>query len=191
MPNCKNNSKKTYTGKEPSPKGLGYCASGEKEGTEMKGKDGNMWIKKNTKWIKKNSKDNYYKKLFDKLYKWWIPLSLGNIIIIYEVSSAKGVQDIKNKLVKSNMKTRKAQSKDLIEKWLELGTNKEVKAIIWSAQSVDSIQLFIELLIKKMTIEQLEEFIKMKNLPEYLLENYKKYFVKNKLFSDKDYNLKN
>lgn len=188
---CINNLKKTYTGKEPSPKGLGYCASGVKEGTEMKGKDGNMWIKKNTKWIKKNSKDNYYKKLFDKLYKWWIPLSLGNIIIIYEVLTPKGEQNIKNKLVKSNMKTRKAQSKDLIEKWLELGTNKEIKAIIWSAQSVDSIQLFIDFLIKKMTIEQLEEFIKMKNLPEYLLENYKKYFVKNKLYSDKDYNLKN
>ena len=190
MPYCINNSKKTFTGKEPSPKGLGYCASGEKEGTEMKGKDGNIWVKKNDKWCKKNSKENYYKKLFDKLYKWWIPLSQGNIIIIYDVLT-KGVKDIKNKLVKSNMKTRKAQSKDLIEKWIELEKNKEVKAIIWSAQSVDSIQLFVEFLIKKMTIEQLEDFVKMKNLPEYILENYKKYFVKNKLYSDKDYNLKN
>ena len=42
MPHCKNNHKKTYIGDEPSPKGLGYCASGEKEGTKMKGKDGNM-----------------------------------------------------------------------------------------------------------------------------------------------------
>ena len=183
MPYCINNPKKTYLGNEPSPKGLGYCASGEKEGIEMKGKDGNIWIKKNDRWIKKNNKDNYYKKLFNKLYKWWISLSQGNIIIIY--------QDDKNKLVKSNMKTRKAQNKELIEKWIEFGKNKEVKAIIWSAQSVDSIQLFIELLIKKMTIEQLEEFIKIKKLPEYILENYKKYFVKNKLFSDKDYNLKN
>jgi len=180
---CINNQKKTYSGKEPSPKGLGYCASGEKGGTEMKGKDGNIWVKKNDKWIKKNSKDNYYKKLLDKLYTWWKPLSDGNIIIIY--------QDGKHKLVKSNMKTRKAQSKDLLEKWIESGDNKEVKAIIWSAQSVDSIQLFVELLIKKMTIVQLEEFVKIKNLPEYILENYKKYFKKNKLFSDKDYNLKN
>ena len=29
MPNCKNNPKKTFIGDEPSPKGLGYCASGE------------------------------------------------------------------------------------------------------------------------------------------------------------------
>ncbi len=183
MPCCINNPKKTYSGKEPSPKGLGYCASGEKEGTEMKGKDGNMWVKKNDKWIKKNIKDNYYKKLLDKLYTWWKPLSEGNIIIIY--------QDGKHKLVKSNMKTRQAQSKDLLEKWIELGNNKEVKAIIWSAQSVDSIQLFVELLIKKKTIDQLEEFIKIKNLSEYILENYKKYFIKNKFLSNKDYNFKN
>ena len=29
---------------EPSPKGLGYCAHGMKEGDKKKGKDGNMWI---------------------------------------------------------------------------------------------------------------------------------------------------
>ena len=66
---CKNNPKKTYLGSEPSPKGLGYCASGEKEGTEMKGKDGNMWVKKNGKWVKQIGK-----KLLDKLYKWWLPI---------------------------------------------------------------------------------------------------------------------
>jgi hypothetical protein len=191
MPNCKNNLKKTYTGNEPSPKGLGYCASGEKEGTEMKGKDGNMWIKKNGKWIKKNSKENYYKKIYDKLYKWWLPLSQGNIIIIYTVLTSKGIKETKNKLIKSNMKTHQAQSKDIIEKWNKFGEKSEIKAIIWSSRSVDSIQFFINFLLKKMTIEQLEEFLKIKNLPEYILENYKKYFEKNKLYSDKDYYLKN
>ena len=68
--------------------------------------------------------------------------------------------------------------------------NKEIKAIIWSAQSVDVIQLFIKLLIKKLTVKQLDELVKMKNLPDYFLENYKKYFVKNKYISNKDYNLK-
>jgi len=29
MPYCINYPKRTYTGKEHSPKGLGYCASGE------------------------------------------------------------------------------------------------------------------------------------------------------------------
>jgi hypothetical protein len=179
---CINNPKKTYLGNEPSPKGLGYCASGEKEGTEMKGKDGNIWIKKNDKWIKKNSKDDYYKKLLDKLYKWWKSLSEGNIIIIY--------QDGKYKLIKSNMKTRQAQSKDLIKKWTEFGNDEDIKAIIWSAQSVDVIQLFVELLIKKSTIKKLEELIKIKDLPNFFLENYKKYFIKNKYISDKDYYFK-
>ena len=32
MPLCKNDPKRKYTGDEPSPKGLGWCAHGEKEG---------------------------------------------------------------------------------------------------------------------------------------------------------------
>ncbi len=47
MPLCKNNktkkSKSTYTGKEPSPKGLGYCARNENLNKRKKGKDGNFW----------------------------------------------------------------------------------------------------------------------------------------------------
>ena len=39
MPHCLNNPKRIYKGTEPSPKGLGFCASGEKEGKKMKGKD--------------------------------------------------------------------------------------------------------------------------------------------------------
>ena len=71
MPICKNNPKKKYTGQEPSPKGLGFCASGEKEGTKMKGKDGNLWIKKNGRWIKKidNKIDNTILNYF-KLFKY-------------------------------------------------------------------------------------------------------------------------
>ena len=44
MPVCKNNPKRNYKGTEPSPKGLGWCASGEKIGKKRKGKDGNIWI---------------------------------------------------------------------------------------------------------------------------------------------------
>ena len=40
MPKCKNDPKKSYKGTEPSPKGLGYCAHGEKLGKVRKGKDG-------------------------------------------------------------------------------------------------------------------------------------------------------
>jgi hypothetical protein len=66
MPKCKNNPKKTYTGEEPSPKGLGFCAGSEKEGTIMKGKDGNMWIKSNGRWVKNKSDEDVKKILPNK-----------------------------------------------------------------------------------------------------------------------------
>lgn len=117
--------------------------------------------------------------ILDKLYKWWMPLSQGNIIIIY--------QDNHYKLVKSSMKTNKAKMLDVVEKWKKYDMDKNIKAIIWSSMSVDVIQLFVEYLIKKSTKKQLDELIKMKNLPDYLLENYKKYFIKNTFISKKDY----
>ena len=40
MPKCKNADTGTYKGTEPSPKGLGYCARGEKVGKKKKGLDG-------------------------------------------------------------------------------------------------------------------------------------------------------
>ena len=40
---CKNNNSRYYTGDEPSPRGKGYCASSEKMGKRMTGKDGNLW----------------------------------------------------------------------------------------------------------------------------------------------------
>lgn len=56
MPKCKNDMKRYYKGIEPSPKGLGYCAHAEKQGSKRKGKDGNMWIikvvKDSKRWFK-------------------------------------------------------------------------------------------------------------------------------------------
>lgn len=61
MPKCKNDPSRTYKGTEPSPKGLGFCAHGMKEGAIKKGKDGNKWIIKKVKngskrWIKVSDK---------------------------------------------------------------------------------------------------------------------------------------
>ncbi len=179
MPICKNNKNKTYTGEEPSPKGLGYCASGEKEGKEMKGKDGNMWIKINGKWIKESP---YKKILHKKLYKWWQKLAEGQIIIIYD--------DDKHTITNSNMKTRKAQLKEIIQKWKESNEDKNVKAIIWSAQSTDAIDQFIDFIIKRKTKFNLDEIIKLKNLPSYLVDNYKLFFKKYEFYGKKDYTLR-
>lgn len=49
MPRCKNYDGFYYTGKEPSPRGLGYHAQGEALGTQMMGSDGNPWQVQNFK----------------------------------------------------------------------------------------------------------------------------------------------
>ena len=40
---CKNDITRNYSGNEPSPKGLGYCAHAEKTYTIMEGKNYKMW----------------------------------------------------------------------------------------------------------------------------------------------------
>ena len=41
---CKNDAYRYYTGKEPSPKGLGWCAHNMRIGTKKRGRDKKMWI---------------------------------------------------------------------------------------------------------------------------------------------------
>lgn len=62
MPKCLNDPTRNYTGNEPSPKGLGYCAHNQKIGLIKKGKDGNNWeVKKiqngGKRWVKISNKD--------------------------------------------------------------------------------------------------------------------------------------
>ena len=53
MPKCKNDKTTLYTGKEKSPKGLGYSAKKVPIGTKKQGKDKKMWIvKKRTNGVK-------------------------------------------------------------------------------------------------------------------------------------------
>ncbi len=57
MPKCKNDKTRSYKGTEPSPKGLGWCAHGEKVGKKRKGADGNRWVVKkisngSKRWVK-------------------------------------------------------------------------------------------------------------------------------------------
>ena len=41
---CKNDAYRYYTGKEPSPKGLGWCAHNMRIGVKKRGIDKKMWI---------------------------------------------------------------------------------------------------------------------------------------------------
>ena len=71
---CKNDKTKKYNGNEPSPKGLGYCAHAEKNGTIKKGKDGNKWIVKKSannilKWIRYDDKSILITKFNNMLKK--------------------------------------------------------------------------------------------------------------------------
>lgn len=63
MPKCKNDSSVSYTGIEPSPLGMGYCASGVNENTIMVGRNGKKWIAKetgnSTKWEKYVKTEQY------------------------------------------------------------------------------------------------------------------------------------
>ena len=58
MPACKNVKSKTFTGKENTPLGRGYHASGEKVNTVMKGKDGKKYKVVKTKTSKRWQKVN-------------------------------------------------------------------------------------------------------------------------------------
>ena len=78
MPVCKNDPKRKYKGDEPSPKGIGWCAHGEKEGKVRKGLDSNKWIVKKVsngslRWVKVVDKDvvKLYNHLEKKLSPFW------------------------------------------------------------------------------------------------------------------------
>jgi hypothetical protein len=101
MPKCINDVNKSYTGDEPSPKGLGYCAHAEKIGTIKKGKDGNIWIIKKTKcgkqrWIKKTDKQKTDKKLDCKNFVIYTKnekkFSILGLSYVNEIYSIKGLE---------------------------------------------------------------------------------------------------
>jgi hypothetical protein len=164
MPLCKKDKTKSYKGTEPSPKGFGYCAHSEKEGTIMKGTDGNNWKCSSSRWIKMKEYNinKLVKKLFDKLYKWWKDLSIGKFIIVYKDNTYKIKKEIDD----------------------------DSKYIIWGSRSTDDLTFFINYILYKKSNEVIEELIKSKNTLVHLIDNFKSYFVKSMLNSNKDYTLK-
>ena len=132
-------------------------------GTKKKGNDGNMWkIVKNKNGIKrwlKISKQTLKseKKTYDiwgkniNLEKFWRKLAKGeSVILIYT----------NNKTIEFTMpKTNSAKS----NKYKELENDNNIKAIITSAQSVDSY-------------ESLYKRVKNKT-PDEIIKNYKKYLI--------------
>jgi hypothetical protein len=163
MPYCKNDKLRTYVGDEPSPKGLGYCAHVEKENTIMKGLDGNIWIIKNGKWIRYNL-NKLIKKIYKKLYNWWYKIASLGFYVVYK---DKKVFFYKTKIEDSD----------------------NIKYIIWSGQSDDSLTFFIYYILQKLSVNKIEEFIVTKNISLYLVLNFNIFFKKSKLYTNKDYTL--
>mgnify|MGYP007047344606 CR=1 FL=1 len=183
MPKCKNNPSRSYKGTEPSPKGLGYCASGESIGKKRKGKDGKMWIVKevksgNGRWMKYNvyNIEKIRELLLKKMYTWWYLLSTGHIVIIDTNKKYKIV---------------KLQKKKYDVSWKEYSKDTNTKYILWSGMSVDDLYYFIEYILYKCTNQVIEQFVKEKDTLQLIMENVIKYCVKEEFYSGKDYILKN
>ena len=188
MPKCKNDPNRNYQGTEPSPKGFGWCAHAEKAGTVRKGKDGNMWIVKKVKggskrWIIHNNVDKEMKNitnyLGNKFYKWWYKLSTGSILIIY--------RDGKYKIYESKKKTRSARIKDIVKYHRDISKDATVVAIVWSSMSTDSLTHFMYYIFEKLPNKMVEELLLSKNPLDIIVKNYKIFFEKYKLETDKDY----
>jgi len=78
MSKCINDPTKKFTGKEKNPKGRGFCASAEEDGTIMIGKDGNYYevktIKNGKKWIIKEINIDFDYLSDDCFTNVWFPL---------------------------------------------------------------------------------------------------------------------
>lgn len=160
MPKCKNYDTGTYKGTEPSPKGRGYCAKGEKINKKMKGTDGNMWIISETKtgakrWVKFTKQSKTLKNK-SKLIK-----------------TAKFTRKTKRKTIKKSKSKKKTKRKSkIIEKF----------GSIQNYYINDNIQNQHDLLYSRILADGLEKLFKIKmkqnkknNTYEFIIERKKKY----------------
>ena len=170
MPLCKNDNKSRYIGDEPSPKGLGYCARVEVEGTIMKGQDGNNWIKTGNRWykMKEYKLDKIREKLYKKMYPWFKKISMNGFFLI-------------NKSNKCNFYNGK-NIKTILE-------SENISMMIWTSLSSDSLIFFINYILEKKDATTIEKLLQSRNTLLNILENKKDYLIKSKLYTEKDYTL--
>ena len=129
----KKGSKKGSRDDRPSPS---ESATLFKVGTTKIGNDGNNWtITKNKngikKWTNESESVGLSEIVFDHLYKWWLKISEGGIIIIYTNGNYETYT--------SKMKTRTAQIKDTEKAWKAFAENDKVEAIVTSAMSTQRV----------------------------------------------------
>jgi hypothetical protein len=162
MPKCKNNPQKSYTGKEPSPKGFGYCAGGMKVGEKKKGKDGNMWEIKQVKngskrWIKTNEEETINCKdfvFYQKREKRWF----GGLTTISSLVGLKGPNNTIYKFISYNKFEKKPTKIPNGYKKISVSSNRKEEFYCGS---------------KKILRKDNEEFKKIKHT------GYKRYYTHN------------
>lgn len=109
--------------------------------------------------------DKLIKKIFKKLYNWWYKIASSGFYIVNK----------NNKVIFSKNKVEEIDN---------------IKYIIWTGQSTDSLTFFIYYILQKLSITKIEEFISTKNISSYLfIDNFKIFFKKSKLYTIKDYTL--
>ena len=193
MPRCKNANTGTYKGTEPSPKGLGYCARGEKIGKKKKGLDGNMWIVKETKkgtarWVKITKTNKSTKKESDvsknksakkttksaKKKKSEVKKKKSNDTYIFKVKPELMEIDTNKKMSKSEFD----KNFNAIVKWFEK------YAFMWKNMKIDKKEnpyFFVSVVLENdkylnQTLQSIENMFKMPDDEgNYLFK--KKYFV--------------
>jgi len=116
-------------------------------------------------------------KLFKQLYPWWLKLAESNIIVIYK--------NKKYEMIKMSKSKKKYEQE--IKK---LDINNNVEAIIWSGMSIDVLELFIKFLSKNNFFLK-NELTTSNQIIDLILKNYKKFFYKYKILSNKEYTFKN
>ena len=109
--------------------------------------------------------DKLIKKIFKKLYNWWYKIASSGFYIVNK----------NNKVIFSKNKVEEIDN---------------IKYIIWTGQSTDSLTFFIYYILQKLSINKIEELLFIKNISLYLIiNNFKLFFIKSKLYTVKDYTL--
>lgn len=123
-----------------------------------------------------NHPDPRWDVLYTRLFDWWLRLSKGQIILVYKDGSYHFY--LKNR----NQKNWK-------ERWKKLKKDSQIKAILFSSISNDNLTFFVNYFLS-LPEKEIKSLMKIKDLPSYLIKNYKKFFKKYKIFTIKDYTLK-
>ena len=122
MPKCKNDRSEKYTGKEKSPQGRGYCASGEKLGKIKHGKDKKLWevVKKWEKVKKKPSSSSLSSSSSSSSYKSSISSLKSSSSSSLRKKTKKKKNKKKNKKKKTKNSTKKSKAtKEQISKYVK------------------------------------------------------------------------